>query len=249
MRVSPALLAQLSAATCDGNRLTLSGQLDRKTYVALDKVLQAAGGKWDRRSASHVFDRAAAEAIDPILLTGEVTNAKQEFGFFESPPAVVERLMQIADVQPGHDALEPSAGRGAIALPLADATGKGCMCVELLGANVEALKATRRFGSIIAGDFLTTEGLQKFDRIVMNPPFARQADIAHVRHAAGFLAPGGRLVSVMSQGVRFRQDRKAAEFRAWVAERGGTFEDLPAGSFKPSGTNVSACIVSFERAA
>ncbi len=52
-----------------------------------------------------------------------------------------------------------------------------------------------------------------FDRVVMNPPFERQQDIDHVSRAAGMLKPGGRLVSVMSAGVTFRENNKTRWFR------------------------------------
>ena len=39
-------------------------------------------------------------------------------------------------------------------------------------------------------DFLACNGdLGKFDRILMNPPFADGADIKHIEHAIGFLKP------------------------------------------------------------
>lgn len=72
----------------------------------------------------------------------------------------------------------------------------------------------------------------------MNPPFAKQADIAHVRHAHTFLATNGLLVSIMGASVAFREDKRTVEFRAWVAEHGGAIEALPDGSFKSSGTGV-----------
>ena len=83
-----------------------------------------------------------------------------------------------------------------------------------------------------------------FDRIVMNPPFSKGADIAHVRHAFDhYLKPGGRLVAIMSEGPFFRQDRAATDFRNWLHQQGGDAEPLPAGSFRDSGTGVNARIV------
>jgi 16S rRNA G1207 methylase RsmC len=58
-----------------------------------------------------------------------------------------------------------------------------------------------------------------YDRIVMNPPFENGQDIAHVEHAYELLSPGGRLVTVMSEGPFFRQDKNAASFRNWLEER------------------------------
>src|SRR5205085_10643498 len=85
-------------------------------------------------------------------------------------------------------------------------------------------------------DFLgqTPEGLGTFDRIVMNPPFDRGADIEHVEHARRFLKPGGRLVAVVTNGPRQR-DRLGPIAAEWI--------DLPDGTFKEQGTAVRTAIV------
>jgi 16S rRNA G1207 methylase RsmC len=94
------------------------------------------------------------------------------------------------------------------------------------------------------GDFLHCNGdLGKFDRVVMNPPFADQADIDHVTHALSFLKPGGKLVAIMSAGASFRQDRKASKFQELIEGLGGTMNELPEDSFKQSGTNVRTVLV------
>ena len=81
-----------------------------------------------------------------------------------------------------------------------------------------------------------------YDRVVMNPPFAKQQDISHVEHALRFLRPGGLLVSVMTVGVKERLNAKAERFRKIVADRGGDFIPLPADSFREAGTGVHAVL-------
>jgi hypothetical protein len=88
-----------------------------------------------------------------------------------------------------------------------------------------------------------------FDRVIMNPPFEKQADIDHVRKAFSVLKPHGILVSVMAPGFEFRQDRKSTEFRAWLNNVGGIWEALPDGAFKTSGTGIGTRLVVIEKAA
>lgn len=250
MRVAEPVLAALSAATLHGRTLVLAGQLDRKMYQAVAKVIEAAGGKWNRQGGCHMFAGDAAEAIEPVLLTGEVVSAKQEFGFFETPRDVVVRLLELADIKSNHFVLEPSAGNGAIAARLADRV-RELHCIEIRPEGVAVLqeKFSRRASVVIRqNDFLGIEPFSPFDRVVMNPPFAKQADIDHVLHAMKFLTPGGRLVSVMSAGAMFREDKKAKGFRDYLYEHGGTMEPLPDDSFKPSGTSVRTCVVTHTRA-
>lgn len=244
MRIDNQVLAVLSAATVEERTVTLNGQLDRNLYTRTNKVLEAAGGKWDRKAKAHVFVGDAAERMDQIILTGEVAVPKDEFEFFPTPPAVVARLLEFADIEPGMRLLEPSAGRGAIAWPCAEA-GAIVDCYEIQQGNAfhVAMNAPHDLGRTVTADFLTIEPEPVYDRVVMNPPFSRQADVKHVQHALDFLKPGGLLVAVMAAGVTFRQDARATCFRALVEERGGTIEPLPEGAFKSSGTGVNTVIV------
>lgn len=98
------------------------------------------------------------------------------------------------------------------------------------------LKTTNVFN----GDFLgsTSAGLGQFDLILMNPPFDSGSDIAHIKHAFGLLAPGGRLVSVCANGPRQRE-----QLQPLALTSNGSWEDLPAGSFKHAGTMVNTALV------
>lgn len=180
----------------------------------------------------------------------------KNYGFFESPPAVVETVLGEAGLSstatdtygragcPVRTVLEPNAGGGAIALAAAK-LGHTVSCVEIQ-PDLAAQLLGRGFARTVCADFLdqVPEVLGTFDIIVMNPPFDGGRDIDHVTHALRFLKPGGKLVSVMSAGVEFREDRKTTDFRAFVERAGGRFRDLPPGSFAPSGTNVNTCLLS-----
>ncbi len=240
MRVENEVLAVLSRANTEGNALMLVGQLDRRMYERTNKVLEAAGGKWNRKAKAHVFEIDAAEAIEQIILTGEIT-VPQDFGYFPTPAPIVTRLLELADIDPNMLVLEPSAGKGNIARAVADIAAVDC--VELLQKNVDALHAGEFARDVIMGDFLTLVPTPTYDRVVMNPPFARQDDIRHVQHALRFLKPEGRLVSVMASSILFRDNRLTTDFRAMLDERGGDIEECPEGAFKESGTMVRTVIV------
>lgn len=245
MRVENDVLAVLSRAEVSGNALVLTGQLDRKMYERTNKVLEAAGGKWNRKTKSHIFDDEAATRVDQIILTGEVEIPKDEFNFFPSPPSVVARLMELADVQHGMKVLEPSAGKGAIAYACANA-GATVDCYELMESNFLTLYGDSRLGVVRHMDFLTQTPEKLYERVVMNPPFLKQMDIRHVLHAVNFLKPGGLLVSVMAASVTFRDDKLTQDFRDLIFHRGGNIEPLPNGAFKESGTMVRSVIVTLQ---
>jgi predicted RNA methylase len=253
MRVSNDVLAVLSRAQTDGNTLKLTEQLERPMYVAVNKVLEAAGGKWQRGRQVHVFDQPAANAMEQIILTGEIT-VPQDFGYYPTPLPVIAQMLELARIGPRWrsprelEVLEPSAGQGAIADALAFL---GCRVdvVELLDSNIKVLMSPEKAGTrrkFMSGDFLKIQpgmGASNYDRIVMNPPFEKRADIHHVMHALKFLKPDGLLVSVMSAGVIFRSDKLTTEFRDLVERRGGHIEELPDESFRESGTSVRTVLV------
>lgn len=241
MRIENDVLAVLSNAEVNANALKLVGQLDRNLYVRTDKVLQAAGGKWNRKEKAHVFDSDASERIDQIILSGSVDIPKDEFNFFASTEPVVGRVMELADVRPGMLLLEPEAGLGALAFACVEAGAK-VVCYELMKQNCEVLASDARLHSATQADFLGVDPEPIYDRVVMNPPFMKQADIKHVMHAFKFLKSGGKLTAVMSAGALFRENRLTKEFRDLVSSSGGAFESLPEGAFKESGTMVNTVI-------
>ena len=245
MKISNDVLGVLSNATTSGNALSLSGQLERGLYQRANKVIEAASGKWNRKAQCHLFDGDAADAVDQIILTGEVT-VKQDFGYFPTPEVIVDQLIDLAELIPGMHVLEPSAGQGAIAIK-ALRVGARVDCVELLPENVRALTSAIAAAGVNATvemiDFLTIPPVQCYDRVIMNPPFARQADIHHVNHAMKFLKPDGILVSVMSAGVMFRTNRLTIDFKNKVDANDGEIIPLPEGSFRESGTMVNTVIV------
>ena len=258
MKIESSVLAVLEEATTDGNRLVMAGQISRPTYVAVDRVLQALGGRWSRKDRAHVFDGPAIDAIEPVLQSGEYTRDKQDLGQFDTPPSLAAAVVEAAGIEPGMSTLEPSAGGGNLVHCMLAAGASRIHAVEIYPKLARHLE--QRFKSfsgdaaaegqiveISERDFLTVDPEAVFDRVVMNPPFARQADIDHVRHAFEFLRPGGRVVAIMSAGTAFRTNRKAVEFRDLVASSAGTIEALPDKSFAESGTDVRTVLVTLER--
>lgn len=245
MKVPAAVLDALKTATTDGTLLHLTGPRMTKTlYQRVNEVIEGAGGRWDKGAQAHVFPGSAVEAIAPVLATGTVVTLRekrQDSQYFPTPAPVVARLLELAEVAPGMEVLEPSAGTGAIATALA-AAGAVVDCVERDPGYAAALLGAGTARTVRAADFLAVPPEVRYDRVVMNPPFTRGTDIAHVEHALRFLKPDGLLVSVMSWAVTYGT-RKTAAFRALVENRGGTVEAVAAGAFAESGTDVDTVIV------
>lgn len=284
--ISSTVLDVLRRSVVTDRSVTLPpGQLDRATYTDVDRVLQAVGGKWNRKSRSHVFDKDPRKEIETITARGmvevhKVVTRKKTLQAFYTPAAVADRLVQVAaDLFEGGPhfynprILEPSAGEGAIVKATRRRFQKAFIsAVEidspLGGGRASALLNLGADITYVGVDFLTTTpgGLGTFDAVIMNPPFTRGQDVTHVLHAWEFVRPGGVLVAIVSPAYKFRDTRASRSFKNGAANdpmrarpltnwekfrrintdrqlRGGVEIDLPAGTFKESGTNVATVIV------
>lgn len=230
----------LRRATTHQNVLILPpGQLERGLYEKVDKALKNAGGKW-KRGTGHVFPSDAAPKLAAMLGSGvSIDERKRDQAFF-TPDDLAEAVAGMANVK-GHEVLEPSAGRGA----LADACmAQGAISVSCFELNPEYAQELRRkrYREVIEGDFLEFSPAKdaRYSRIVLNPPFTKNQDIKHVRHALKWLAPGGILVAIMLNNPTRPQ------FAALVAEYDPETEELERGVFKESGTDVPTLIVKIQ---
>jgi len=167
-------------------------------------------------------------------------------GYFPTPEAVISLMIREAKLEPGFTVLEPSAGHGAIM----DAAGPLVRSIEGLEVNHTLVDILKRKGHIVAqADFMDWRYMdQNYDRVLMNPPFEKGQDIDHVMRAFSLaLAPGGRLVAIMSAGAFFNTNSKAQGFRHWIGELGACVHELPDGSFKESGTGVSTKMIVIDK--
>lgn len=220
------------------NRAVITKQLERSDYT-----------EWNRKAKAHVFPDGtdAAAVIDQLCLTGTYATERDD-GWFPTKPAIADRLASMLELKPGMHILEPSAGEGALVeavLRLRVPVRISVIEMDKRRRAALAAIALRTFQSPEPGtvdvlqavdDFLTYPVVRVYDRVIMNPPFIGTSYIDHVRHAYSLLVPGGRLVSVMPAGIKFRLDRKHTEFRELLT-RCGSFYDLDDDAFQYTGAD------------
>lgn len=174
------------------------------------------------------------DALKEQLKAGvQVVSAPQ---LFPTPPELAARMVEIAGIEAHHTVLEPSAGTGNIIRAIERCARVSAIEInsKLVDSLVRVCEQTR------CANFLecTVDELGTFDRIVANPPFADGADIEHIEHALTFLKPGGKLVAICANGPR-----QNTRLRPIVEQRGGTWEELPADTFKDSGTSARTVLL------
>jgi phospholipid N-methyltransferase len=243
----------LGQSRIDGNTLYLPSTLARPLYVKTNKVLELIGFKWvSGKVKGHVGQGDSMQKLQEALSAGKVVDEKQTYQFYETPEKLASRMASLADIKPEHRVLEPSAGKGAIVreiIRICPQLEQIHICELNPAMRQEALAAGVSKGVLVGEDFLLQDATyDRYDRIVMNPPFNQDQAVRHVRHAYNLLNAGGRLVAIMDQGWMFGEVKARREFREWyqqMQDKGlaSAPELLPSGTFKESGTGVGAVLV------
>lgn len=205
----------------------------------LPEITPAFKAQWAGRSKRP--DRLEFDDMKDALKAGvQVVSAPQ---LFPTPPALVEQMIGLADLKvPSEDhpqmtILEPSAGTGRILDAL---EGYAVTAYEISRELWVPLQEKYESSNIhvYREDFLEVispiDEYCKYDRIIMNPPFTRGADIKHIKHALSFLKPRGILVAICSDGPRQKTQLEPLT---------DYWEPLPEGSFKNQGTNVRTVLL------
>lgn len=208
------------------------GDKDPTAVAEAERVLTAIGGVYEKRGGGGhwTFDYDVGPVLSDIVCSGVVPDHRSH-QFYPTPESVAKLAIDAAGIEDGHACLEPSAGIGGLAdLMPKDRTA----CVEISPLHAKVLQAKGH--TVICGDFLN-QPVQKFDRIVMNPPFDQGRWQAHLQHAAAMVAPGGRLVAILPASARGK-DLLPGFAVSW--------SDVIANEF--AGTSVSVVIGAFERA-
>lgn len=175
---------------------------DKAARAEAEKVLLSLGGVKMNINAFtwFEFDYDPTTALEDIQLTGALPEQKTH-QFYPTTGKLAAQLLNEADIREGETCLEPSAGMGGLAdlMPKAQTT-----CVEVSPLHCRVLETKGH--NVIEADFLawaqTTP--QRFDVVVMNPPFSEGRAVAHLNAAAALVKAGGRLAAILPAG----SDRK-----------------------------------------
>ncbi len=156
------------------------------------------------------------------------------FNLFQTPRAIAARMVSMAGDLNNKAILEPSIGLGRIIEQIPEEFHSNITAYDI---NIDCIKhiykAYTKVNRLKICDFLTIEQGQ-YDLIIMNPPFKQGQDIKHILHAVKKLRPGGKLISLCFNGVRQNKELKP------ICD---SWEVLPDGSFRESGTNASVVLI------
>lgn len=168
--------------------------------------------------------------------------------YFASPEPVGLKMVEWANIKPGDKVLEPSAGHGAIAR-FFPAQSDVTMVEPSYDLSQRAALANGS-ARIINGRFEDLSRANKFDAIVMNPPFGTGGKTAyeHLAKAAKHLRQGGRLVALVPRGGI--SERRFDQFFGGDEAKGLDLVariKMPWVTFERAGTKVATEVLVFER--
>lgn len=235
IELTPEVSGILKRCSTTGNVLLLPPQqLNRKTYEAVNAVLQAEGGRW-KKGIGHIFNDDAGKILKRMLGNGAAIKQRQVKQSFYTPQSIAMQVAEMADVS-GHTVLEPSAGEGALADACMEYGAATVDCIELdpLAWNKLIQKG---YAAAKLADFLSVRPTEKYTRIVMNPPFTKGQDMKHVLRAMEWLHRDGYLYTILA-------DTNHPEIEHLEPEILDRFER---GAFRSSGTMIATMLIKISK--
>ncbi len=186
--------------------------------------------------------REEFSADDGICLLKKLSGVSlsTKFDFFPTPKEIVKLAQEHLDVQPEDYILEPSAGKGDL---VAGIPVNQVLCNELNEVLVRIL--SNKGYKVCLGDFESFSSVNKFDKIIMNPPFGNRMDAKHAIKAFNeHLKDGGTLVVIHSDGINTSSDKSSKEFQDLCKTYCNFKKVFNNKEFKNSGkgTNVTTCL-------
>ncbi|MGR3823704.1 MAG: LPD38 domain-containing protein [Salipiger marinus] len=204
-----------------------------------------------RNNALSDFDRAKSHYFGRQKMKGK-RDQRAGIDFFPTPEPLALKMVEWAGIRPYDKVLEPSAGDGSISryFPMdADRT-----VVEPSGDLASRAALLTPGARVVGTRFEDLAATNKYDAVVMNPPFGSggKTAIAHLDKAFRHTRDGGRIVALIPTGPA--ADKR---FDAWkealAQDRNGPTAfvsasyNLPGVTFERAGTGVMARVVVIDR--
>ncbi len=204
-----------------------------------------------RQQALSAWDKAKTFYFGNQQKTSK-NKSEEGVDYYPTPEPVGLKMVEWANLKPAESALEPSAGHGAIGRWFPETTRNTFIEPErelLSRLKMHAAGHSNRFESMQFEDL--DVGANKFDAIVMNPPYgsASKTAIDHLEKAFRHLHDGGRVVALVPNGPS--TDKRLEKLLYGNTETENIYKRgeiiLPDFTFKRAGTSVRTKILIFDK--
>jgi len=167
-----------------------------------------------------------------IVRTGLVPDWK-DHQFYPTNDDLAEAAAYYLNVQPTDKCLDAGAGHGALSKHL----NENSTLVEISPLNCEILKQ-KGFSNVIAADFIewARKTNERFDKVIMNPPYKNNQAIHHIKAAYSLLAAEGIITAIVPSSFKDKELVKGANHE---------YSNILYGEF--DSTNASVVIVTISK--
>jgi len=201
----------------------------------------------DRRiQTTSDFDRAKTYYYGRLKRNSK-TKALEGKDYFATPEPIGYKMVEWAGARPGESMLEPSAGHGAIGRFFPDTTSNTFVEPSPSLSTEAKVNTSGRFEVMNFEDLAINN---KYDAVVMNPPFGVGGKTAydHIRKAVQHLRDGGRIVALVPDGPA--ADKQFEKFMTEDAQANvyvPTIFQLPFSTFERAGTKIATRILIIDK--
>ena len=208
------------------------------------------GGKEADRAVQSMlseFDRAKSFYYAQQKKTAK-NKAADGVDYFPTPEPIGFKMVEWAGLKDGDKVLEPSAGHGAISRFFSPNTEN--VLIEPSRKLAPIAEMNTDGAKVINSVFEDYHIINKFDAVVMNPPYGTGGKTAmeHLAKAFKHLYDNGRVIAIIPQG-----NSMAKRFEKWFESDEAKHAYLvgevilPSGAFSRSGTGVATKIVILDK--
>lgn len=247
------VLTHLQACQVEGNFVVPPAyDIPRPIYNRLKLAIEGIGGKWITKHQAFKF-KNNPQSLFRRIAAGETINLERAFKkrtqYFPTPKLVMDMMADISYVGLDYRVLEPSAGEGSMCDYLTQMYSNYNWSLDVCELEPTHRQILLDKGyNVVGEDFMNMEFPEKGYQLIWgNPPFFKESDIQHVMRMYELLAPGGRLVSVMSAGSIRSESKLGMMFDEFFLQDFHNLIEVPAGAFKSSGTAVNTVIFSCDK--
>lgn len=268
--------SEVASRSSTAENLSLGNQARALRDSFINLYMETMDGSWERRKPGHEdegtggkeMDNAGKNTISEWDMAKSYYYAQQKKtsrnkaaegqDYYATPEPIGYKMVEWAQAKDGDRMLEPSAGHGAISRwfspntknTIIEPSDKLSPLAEMVTENAQPIHSTFENHNIV----------NKYDAIVMNPPFGTggKTAVEHLAKAFRHLKDGGRVIAILPDGSSAQK-----HFDKWFygnpdaktkADRGGEPEGvfmkevlLPGVAFERAGTKVNTRIVVIDK--
>jgi len=161
------------------------------------RVLQYLGGVINKKGNVE-FDYKPNGVLNEVIASGCLPD-KTTYQYFPTPEAIAEDAAGELDIADDDICLEPSAGLGNLAMYLPKERTR---CVEISQLHAKILN--EKGFDTLQMDFLkyAKTTTQRYDKVLMNPPFSDGRASSHLEAAASLVRSQGCIVAILPLSMR-----------------------------------------------